>query len=161
MSGERALPSFALGTAQWVAAARAREAGRPDRLFIDPWAEQLAGPAGAAALAASEAASGQENVYLPVRARFFDDVLLDGRWAIRVVLLGAGLDTRAQRLEWTPDTVVFEVDHPEVLDAKTHGAGRCPCPMPATRDRHGPVRRLVECARRGGSGLLEARHLGR
>ena len=110
--------SFALGTARWIAAARARESTRPDRLFVDPWAEQLAGQSGAAALAASEQASGLANAYLPVRTRFFDDALADASWADQVVLLGAGMDTRAQRLVWAAGSVVFEVDHPQVLQAK-------------------------------------------
>jgi methyltransferase (TIGR00027 family) len=107
-----------LGTARWVAAARARESRRPDRLFFDPWAEQLAGPSGALALAASEQASGIQNAYLPVRTRFFDDALVDASWADQVVLLGAGMDTRAHRLSWAAGSVVFEVDHPQVLEAK-------------------------------------------
>jgi methyltransferase (TIGR00027 family) len=53
-----------------------------------------------------------------VRHRFFDDflqrvTLVEG--ATQVVLLGAGLDTRALRLSWPPDTTVFEVDQPDVL----------------------------------------------
>ena len=78
----------------------------------------MAGPSGLVALAASERASGQENNYLPVRTRFLDDALADARWADQVVLLGAGMDTRAQRLPWKSNSVVFEVDHPEVLEAK-------------------------------------------
>ena len=34
-------------TAQWIAAVRARETRRPDRLFADPFAEALAGEQGA------------------------------------------------------------------------------------------------------------------
>ena len=86
-------------TAHWIAAARARESERADRLFDDPHAAVLAGRRGRAALVASEGATGGENEFLPIRTRFFDDVL---RTAVdrleQVVLLGAGLDTRAFRL---------------------------------------------------------------
>ena len=102
-------PSTA-GTAAWIAAARARESRRPDRLFDDPWADELAGPTGWARLVASEAASG-ENRFLPVRTRFFDDVLLAADWAEQVVLLGAGYDTRAYRLSLPPRTTLYEIDH--------------------------------------------------
>ena len=66
-------PASQSGTAHWIAAARARESERADRLFDDPYAAVLAGDRGRAALAASEGASGSENEFLPVRTRFFDD----------------------------------------------------------------------------------------
>lgn len=108
-------------TAYWIAAARARESARPDRLFDDPYAEALAGERGRLILERSEQASGQENAFLPVRTRYFDDVLLE--WAMRsapaqVVLLGAGLDTRAFRLPLPAGTRVYEVDQADVLDHK-------------------------------------------
>jgi methyltransferase (TIGR00027 family) len=107
-----------MGTARWIAASRARESARPDRLFEDPWAAELAGFEGFEMLAASEA-GGQENCFLPVRTRFFDDVLAAaGKPGGQVVLLGAGLDTRAWRLRLPAQTTVYELDHPEVLAAK-------------------------------------------
>jgi len=42
-------------TASWTAAVRAAESKREDHLFFDPWAEALAGEAGAAWLAACPA----------------------------------------------------------------------------------------------------------
>lgn len=109
----------ASGTAAWIAAARAKESARPDRLFSDPWAEALAGETGRARLAASERASGGDNAFLPVRTRFFDDVLTGAMpWARQVVLLGAGLDTRAYRLPLPPEVAVFEIDHEGPLAAK-------------------------------------------
>jgi methyltransferase (TIGR00027 family) len=103
------------GTARWTAAARARESTRPDRLFDDPWAALLAEPDGFAMLAAREP-DGVENPFLPVRTRFFDDLILaHSSWVTQIVLLGAGHDTRAVRLP-LPDTVtVFALDQPEVL----------------------------------------------
>jgi len=106
------------GTGAWIAAARARETARPDRLFDDPWAHLLAGDEGRARLAASEHTGG-ENRFLPVRTRFFDDVLVEAtRWAGQVVLLGAGLDTRAYRLALPPSVHVYELDLPGPLAAK-------------------------------------------
>lgn len=109
----------ASGTAAWIAAARARESARADRLFDDPWAADLAGDAGRSRLTASERTSGRENAFLPVRTRYFDDVLLDAtRWARQVVLLGAGFDTRAYRLQLPPGTCLFELDQPGQLARK-------------------------------------------
>lgn len=106
------------GTAGWIAAARARESGRPDRLFADPWAAGLAGDAGWARLRASEQVGG-ENRFLPVRTRFFDDVVTEAAsWARQVVLLGAGLDTRAYRLGLPADICVYEIDLPDLMAHK-------------------------------------------
>ncbi|GAA5199008.1 SAM-dependent methyltransferase [Rugosimonospora acidiphila] len=108
------------GSANWIAAVRARESRRPDRLFDDPFAERLAGERGFAAMAASERASGGENAFIPVRVRWFDDAVLravaDG--VRQVVLLGAGLDTRPYRLDLPGDLDWFELDRPEVFEAK-------------------------------------------
>ncbi|HUX70488.1 MAG TPA: SAM-dependent methyltransferase [Cellulomonadaceae bacterium] len=118
MSSALPLPRAVTGTAPWIAAARARESARSDALFTDPWAADLAGKEGRDRLAASERASGQENPFLPVRTRFFDDLLTAATWAEQIVLLGAGMDTRAYRLDLHADTVVFELDAPEVFAAK-------------------------------------------
>ncbi|MEU7875854.1 SAM-dependent methyltransferase [Dactylosporangium sp. NPDC049140] len=94
-------------SARWTAAARARESARPDRLFDDPWAAALAGGVDA----------GPENPYLPVRTRYLDDAILAAGFP-QVVLLGAGLDTRAWRLPLPPATTVFEVDRAGGLGPK-------------------------------------------
>ncbi|HVV25008.1 MAG TPA: SAM-dependent methyltransferase [Pseudonocardiaceae bacterium] len=94
-------------SALWIAAARARESARPDRLFDDPWADRLAGDTGRARLAAQP-----ENRFLPVRTRFFDDVVTSADWATQLVLLGAGMDTRAYRLPLPPAMTVYEIDQP-------------------------------------------------
>ena len=119
MSGSVPLSRAVTGTALWIAAARARESARSDALFTDPWAAALAGREGRDRLAASERASGRENPFLPVRTRFFDDLLTAATWAEQIVLLGAGMDTRAYRLNLHADTVVFELDVPEVFAAKS------------------------------------------
>ena len=110
-------------TSRWMAAARARENEREDRLFDDPLAAALAGPEGFVWLERMESAARSESpgLYPVIRTRFFDDFLLDScrRLGIRqVVLAAAGLDTRAFRLSWPSETQVYELDLPEVLDAK-------------------------------------------
>jgi methyltransferase (TIGR00027 family) len=110
-----------VSTAHWIAAVRARESGRPDRLFDDPYAAALAGPGGVVIRQSSERASGGENAYLPVRTRYFDDVLVGavtGGGADQVVLLGAGLDTRAFRLPLPEHVRIFELDRAEILEEK-------------------------------------------
>jgi methyltransferase (TIGR00027 family) len=103
-------------TAHWTAAARARESAREDRLFEDPLAELLAGEEGRALLAAEPA----ENPYLPIRTRWFDDWLrgaaADG--IRQVVVVAAGMDTRAFRLPWPAGTRWWELDRPDLLRLK-------------------------------------------
>ena len=57
-----------------------------------------------------------------IRTRFFDDwlraVAIEGPMR-QVVLLGAGLDTRAWRLPWPAGVVLYEVDRADLLEAKT------------------------------------------
>ncbi len=56
-----------------------------------------------------------------VQTRFFDDFFASaGDAGIRqAVIVAAGLDSRAYRLEWPDSTKVFEVDLPKVLEFKT------------------------------------------
>jgi methyltransferase (TIGR00027 family) len=105
-------------TARWTAAVRARESEREDRLFHDPWAAALAGPEGLAWIAER---SDDSVVAMVLRTRFFDDFLqrIVSANAIRqVVLMAAGLDTRAFRLDWTHGTRLFELDQAPVLEYK-------------------------------------------
>jgi methyltransferase (TIGR00027 family) len=106
-----------------MAAARARESERPYRLFDDPIAAALAGPEGFAWLDRMEPTPGFGGpaLYVVVRTRFFDDFLLYAAWGAGVrqtVLLAAGMDARAFRLSWPPGTRLYELDQPEVLNAK-------------------------------------------
>lgn len=106
----------ALGsTALWTAATRALESIREDRLFDDPWAAALAGSEGAA-WAANR--SPESMAPIALRIRFFDDFLQKvtrENSISQVVLMAAGLDTRAYRLTWPPGTCIFELDQPSVL----------------------------------------------
>jgi len=129
-------------TALGVAAARAAETARPDALIRDDYAYLLTASAGPAwaqmASADDEWLRGDEQArrqhamarnYQAVRTHYFDgyfDVAV--RAGIhQVVILAAGLDSRAYRLDWPTGTTVFEIDQPKVLDYKTstldaHGA---------------------------------------
>ncbi len=105
-------------TAHWTAAVRAAESRREDRLFDDPLAERLAAEAGAAWIAQRPPAS---VVPMVIRTRYFDDFLqrVTAEDGIRqVVIMAAGLDTRAFRLAWPEGTRLFELDQPEVLAYK-------------------------------------------
>lgn len=105
-------------TARWTAAVRARESAGEDRLFDDPWAAALAGKEGAEWI---EPRSADSVVPMVIRTRFFDDFLqrITLQSAIRqVVLMAAGLDTRAFRLNWPEGTRLFELDQSPVLKYK-------------------------------------------
>lgn len=56
-----------------------------------------------------------------VQTRFFDDFFTNaGETGIeQAVIVAAGLDTRAYRLDWPSGTTVFEVDLPKVLEFKS------------------------------------------
>jgi methyltransferase (TIGR00027 family) len=86
---------------------------------MDPYAAAFSGELGQTVLAASERASGGENPFLPIRTRYFDDVLQDAMGRLdQVVLLGAGFDTRAFRLQMPNGLAWFEVDRPELFAEK-------------------------------------------
>jgi methyltransferase (TIGR00027 family) len=104
-------------TAQVTAALRARESARPDRLFTDPLAAVLAGDTGG-----PYSDELGDVPAIAVRTRFFDDLLAkivnaqDG--PRQLVLLAAGMDTRAHRLPFPATTTLYEVDRPELLRLK-------------------------------------------
>jgi len=58
--------------------------------------------------------------WISIRTRFLDDLTTDAvvSGCTQVLLLGAGLDTRAFRLAWPRSTMCFELDTPEVLAFK-------------------------------------------
>ena len=125
-------------TSLWVAAWRADESERPDALFHDPYARALAGPEGFELLQAARDIALIEAPFVPVRTIFFDRRVVGSS---QVVLLGAGMDARAFRLQWPTGARVFEVDLPEVLSLKEQrlrGAApaciRIPVPADLTGD---------------------------
>jgi methyltransferase (TIGR00027 family) len=114
-------------TAVGVAAIRAAETSRADRLFDDPCATgfvQAANyvrPVGAAEPTAQAIDERRRLVaWIAVRTRFLDDVLLsavaDG--CRQIVILGAGLDARAFRLDLAAGTRLWELDLADVLAFK-------------------------------------------
>ena len=108
------------GTALLVAAMRAAETDRADRLFSDPFARALADEEGAAMLVRAHARGLHKVPLVEVRTRYLDDRLLEAsRAGIRqVVLVAAGMDARAYRLDWpmTPaPTRLYEIDRAPVL----------------------------------------------
>ncbi|MER5864850.1 SAM-dependent methyltransferase [Kitasatospora sp. NPDC002040] len=117
-------------TALLVAAARAVETHRPDALARDPLAEQFVRAAPASAGwpvrpeqvpgGAADPLWGRLGRYFGLRTRVLDDHLLRSAAAgvRQVVLLGAGLDTRAFRLDWPVGCVVHEIDTEQVLTFK-------------------------------------------
>ena len=126
-------------TALAVASGRAVESSRPDALVHDPFAAPLV----ESLLASTEIdlpTSWPEpdevltprrrqlllaSAYIGLRTRFIDDYLAGVRpdadpvpevdLPRQVVILGAGLDTRAFRRDWPGRTEIFELDRPEVL----------------------------------------------
>ncbi|MBV9730834.1 MAG: SAM-dependent methyltransferase [Pseudonocardiales bacterium] len=116
-------------TAVGVAAARAAESRRSDRLFNDPFATDFMTAAGAAlpftdhyppAIPDNGDLWSWFASYAPIRTRFFDDYCRDACAAgcRQVVIPAAGLDTRAFRLPWPAGVHLFELDTPEVLTFK-------------------------------------------
>jgi len=111
-------------TAVGVAALRAAETERPERLFADLFAAafvRAAGPSDHPTVDAGRRRRGASlAAWVAVRTRFLDDLVLDAcaRGCRQVVILGAGLDARAFRLAWPDKIRVFEIDLPEVLEFK-------------------------------------------
>jgi methyltransferase (TIGR00027 family) len=61
----------------------------------------------------------QGKPLVAVRTRFFDDFLMSSASKIeQIVILGAGMDTRAFRLPLHRDTCLYEIDRPEVMQLK-------------------------------------------
>ncbi|WP_107422647.1 class I SAM-dependent methyltransferase [Streptomyces sp. CB02261] len=117
-------------TALLVAAARAIETHRHDSLAQDTYAEHFVRAAPACAdwpVRIEQVPAGDDDPlwgrfarYFGLRTRVLDDFLLRSvrTNARQVVLLGAGLDTRAFRLDWPSGVAVFEIDRAGVLAFK-------------------------------------------
>lgn len=115
-------------TALSVARARAAESAQSCPLVTDPYAEYFVTEAIAAGWQSSFAAEALADsrymqtmtAYIAARTKYFDDFFTTaGAHGIdQVVILAAGLDTRAWRLPWISGTVVYELDLPKVLEFK-------------------------------------------
>ncbi|BBY50856.1 putative S-adenosyl-L-methionine-dependent methyltransferase [Mycolicibacterium arabiense] len=122
-------------TATMVAAARAIATRADEPLIDDPFAEPLVRAVGVDFLtrwASGEISGADVDVdgagwglsHMPAamaaRTRYFDRFFADAAEAgIRqAVILAAGLDARAYRLDWPSDMVVYEIDQPQVVEFK-------------------------------------------
>jgi methyltransferase (TIGR00027 family) len=118
-------------TALFVAAARALEAQKPDPLVIDPFAEVFCRAVGGFAADVLDGKIPDHELKTPewgqhfvnfqaARTRYFDTYFRQAADAgvRQVVILAAGLDSRAYRLSWPDHTTIFELDRPQVLDFK-------------------------------------------
>lgn len=108
-----------------VAAIRAEESKRADRLFEDSFAHTLAGDEGRAAFARYRKADGASIPIIEVRTRWYDEALAraSASGVRQYVILSAGMDARAYRLPWAAGTRVFEIDQAEVIEAKARALG--------------------------------------
>lgn len=112
-------------TAIGVTWLRARERQHPDPLFDDPYAEVFLDAAKdvvaqeTVAAGRGDTASAIFGLHVVIRTRFYDEYLL-ASGVSQVVLLAAGLDSRAFRLAWPDGVRLFELDLPELLAFKEH-----------------------------------------
>jgi methyltransferase (TIGR00027 family) len=116
-------------TATMVASARAAASRQTNPIINDPFAEPLVRAAGVEMftrlatgdLEFSDIGSGWFVDFFAVRTRFFDGFFLEASSAgIRqAVIVASGLDSRAYRLKWPTDNVVYEIDQPAVIAFKS------------------------------------------
>ncbi|EUA14419.1 putative S-adenosyl-L-methionine-dependent methyltransferase [Mycobacterium kansasii 732] len=151
-------------TAVMVALARAAETASDNPLIRDQFAEPLVSTPELVGVREQVAAwwaptpdpgseadpdltvdSQQMIDYQAARTHFFDTYFADaaGAGIRQAVLLAAGLDSRAYRLDWPDGTTVYEIDLPKVLEYKertlaAHGVGpvadRRPVPVDLRHD---------------------------
>ena len=140
-------------TAVGVAAVRAAESERAERLFTDPLAAGFVRAAGSRHRLDGAEGRGRHAslvAWVIVRTRFLDDLVLDAcaRGCRQVVILGAGLDARAFRLSWPDKLRLFEIDLPQVLEFKEHvvraegwrpSCERITVPVDLSEDWSGPL----------------------
>lgn len=123
-----------------MATARALEAQKPDPLVVDPYAEVFCRAVGGWAADVLDGKLPDHQLKTPdwgehfvnfqgARTKYFDAYFRRAADAgvRQVVILAAGLDSRAYRLDWPAGTTIFELDQPQVLDFKRqvladHGA---------------------------------------
>jgi methyltransferase (TIGR00027 family) len=134
------LASSVGATATMVATARALATEDADPIINDPFAAELVRAVGIdfftrvvdGEIDPSDAGENgnvelqTETDSLAVRTRFFDEFFINAAAAGigQAVILAAGLDARAYRLEWPAGSVVYEVDQPQVVAFKTETMAR-------------------------------------
>jgi methyltransferase (TIGR00027 family) len=137
-----------------VCAYRARASRAPDPLFVDPWAEEIAGAEGEAIARVLDERFPPMATWLALRVAYLDRLVglaVDALSIRQVVILGAGYDTRAARLPRAGVTF-YEVDHPATQAAKRERVAKLAgYPLDAAVyascnfEREDPIERLVEC----------------
>jgi methyltransferase (TIGR00027 family) len=118
-------------TALFVATARALEAQKPDPLAVDPYAEVFCRAVGGRVADVLDGKIPDHELktedfgrhfvdFQGARTKYFDEYFrrVADAGVRQVVILAAGLDSRAYRLPWPDGTTVFELDRPQVLDFK-------------------------------------------
>jgi methyltransferase (TIGR00027 family) len=129
------LASSVGATATMVAAGRAMATRDARALINDPFAEPLVRAVGLdffvkmidgdldLALLPNSSPERMQAISdgMGLRTKYFDDYLLAAvaSGVRQVVILASGLDARAYRLGWPADTVVYEIDQPQVIECKT------------------------------------------
>ncbi|MBV9721752.1 MAG: class I SAM-dependent methyltransferase, partial [Mycobacterium sp.] len=114
-----------------VATARALEAQKPDPLVIDSFAEVFCRAVGGTTADVLDGKNPDHQLKTPdwgahfvnfqgARTKYFDDYFRQAADAgvRQVVILAAGLDSRAYRLSWPDGTTIYELDRPQILDFK-------------------------------------------
>lgn len=120
-------------SAEGVALQRLRESVRPEseRICYDPYAIHFISPDVLEFIYKNpdlvKAETEQYEKFLPgifnsliARVRYFDDIVRESieKGLEQLVILGAGYDTRAYRIEGLKTIKVFEVDHPDTQSTK-------------------------------------------
>ncbi|GLE51370.1 class I SAM-dependent methyltransferase [Mycobacterium montefiorense] len=129
------LASSVGATATMVATGRAMATKDPRGLINDPFAEPLVRAVGVdfftKMMDGELDLSAIENATpirmramidgMAVRTKYFDDYFHSATagGVRQVVILASGLDSRAYRLPWPVETMVYEIDQPQVIDFKT------------------------------------------
>jgi methyltransferase (TIGR00027 family) len=117
-------------TALFVATARVLQGQRDEPLAVDQYAEVFCRAVGGSWADVLDGKAPDHplktewgevfQTFQGARTRFFDNYFrgatADG--VRQIVILAAGLDSRAYRLAWPDGTVVFELDQPKVLEFK-------------------------------------------
>lgn len=144
--------SAASKTALMVCAYRARASRWPSPLFVDPWADAIAGPAGHEIARALDARFPPMETWLALRVAYLDRLVaraVDRLSVPQIVILGAGYDTRAARLP-RAGVRYFEVDHPATQAAKRESLARldgypidAATYVPCDFEREDPIERLI------------------
>lgn len=121
-------------TATMVAAGRAMATKDPRHLIDDPFAEPLVRAVGLdffVKMIDGELDTSPFGDVTPervqvmiagmaMRTKFFDEYFLAaaGTGIRQAVILAAGLDSRAYRLAWPAESVIYEIDQPDVIEFK-------------------------------------------